>query len=78
MTMLVAPTHSRQILHTHEVRHAREVRRARAVYGTLRTTRSNSTHGVGSWLADLALLAVFLLVAAGVIALRVWLHLPQV
>jgi len=72
MTMLSAPSHSRQIAQT------RDVRRARAVYRTLRTTRSSSTHGVGSWLADLALLAAFLLVAAGVIALRVWLHLPQV
>ena len=61
MTMLVAPTH---------------VRRARAVYGTLRTTRS-STEGAGSMFAELAMLAVSLLVVVGVIALRAWLHVPQ-
>lgn len=71
MTMLVAPAHSRQIPH------AREVRRARPAYGTLRTTRARSTGGAGPLLAELAMLAVFLLVVAGVIALRAWLHMPQ-
>ncbi len=71
MTMLVAPAHSRQIPH------AREARRARAVYGTLRTTRANGIAGAGPLLAELAMLAVFLLVVVGVIALRAWLHVPQ-
>ena len=69
MTMLVAPIRSRPI------RRGREARRARAVYGTLRTTRSR-TDG-SSLLAELAMLAVSLLVVVGVIVLRAWLHMPQ-
>jgi hypothetical protein len=57
--------------------HSRHSRRARAVYGTLPTTRSGTTDSAGSLLAELAMLAVFLLVVAGVIALRAWLHVPQ-
>ncbi|PTM42040.1 hypothetical protein [Bosea sp. 124] len=65
MTMLADPAHNRQL------------RRARAVYCTLRAPRSASTDKSGSLRAELAMLAVFLCVAAGVIALRAWLHLPQ-
>lgn len=65
MTMLVVPSHSQR---------GRETRRARTVYRTLRT---GSAHGAGSLHADLAMLALFLVVAAGVIALRAWLYVPQ-
>ena len=65
MTMLVAPTHS-----DHS-------RRSRAVYKTLRNTHRNRAHGADSLLAELAMLALSLLVVASVIALRAWLHVPQ-
>lgn len=72
MTMLVVPSHSPRI------GEARDVRRARAVYRSQRTSRAGIRHAAGSLLKDLAMLAVFLLVAAGVIALRAWLHVPQI
>ncbi|HEV7260711.1 MAG TPA: hypothetical protein VGN82_23215 [Bosea sp. (in: a-proteobacteria)] len=64
MTMLVGPAQSR------------ELRRARAVYRTMRTTRSSTTNDADSLLAELAMLAGFLAIVAGVLALRVWLHVP--
>ena len=67
MTMLVGPAHSRQL------------RRARAVYGSMRTVRNartDRTDRTDSLLAELAMLAAFLLLGAGVIALRAWLHVP--
>lgn len=64
MTMLVGPAYSR------------ELRRARAVYRTMRTTRSSSTDNTQSLLAELTMLAIFLFIVAGVLALRAWLHVP--
>lgn len=65
MTMLADPAHSRHS------------RRVRAIYDTLPAPRSSGRDSARSLLGELAMLAVFLAFVAGVIALRAWLHVPQ-
>ncbi|WP_147283777.1 hypothetical protein [Bosea caraganae] len=48
-------------------------RRARAVYRSIATKRPQ----VGILAAELAVLAVMMLVAAGLVALRTWLMMPN-
>ncbi|WNJ92221.1 hypothetical protein [Bosea sp. 685] len=53
--------------------HTNQQRRAKAVYGTLRTKRPM----VELFAAELCLLALFALAAAGIVGLRAWLALAN-